>query len=203
MRSIIYSNTKLYNLTMRLLYLGSYQERFNKIASEVGFGESVLELCFGDLYLFENYLKTKNIKYLGFDINPNFISHAEKKKANVILADIMIEPFPIVDTVIMQSSMYQFINDDEKLLKRMFEAARKKVIVAEPVRNLAQSKNKIISFLAKNFVNAGTGQNGLRYEKESFFLLFDKFIKDNFELIDSFKYQEIKGGREIIAVIKK
>lgn len=188
---------------MRCLYMGGYYSRFEKVSKEVDVGDSVLELCFGDLYLYENYLKAKVVKYVGVEINPVFIKYAYKKGVNVIQGDILTCQFPCVDVAIIQASLYQFMKNDIILLEKMFNSAKKKIIIAEPIRNIAQSRNKVISYLGKHFVKVGNVDHAFRYNKDSLLCLCNSFVNRYKDNIEDYRFFEITGGRELVVVIDK
>lgn len=203
MRSFIYSSRIIYGLLMRMLYMGAFHDRFERVASWVDNADSVLELCFGDLYLYTHYLKQKQVSYQGIDLAPAFVAHGRKLGVNVFQGDVTHTVLPRADVVIMQASLYQFIDQDLQLMNKLFNAARKRIIIAEPVRNIAQSSNKVVSFCAKYLVNSGVGHHTQRYNMTSLQALIERFIKDNKEQIKSVVFEEIQGGREVVVAITK
>ena len=64
---------------------------------------------------------------------------------------------PPADYVVMQASLYHFLPDPGPLVDRMLRAARCRVIIAEPVRNLATSGVPWVSRLARRQTDPGTG----------------------------------------------
>ena len=99
--------------------------------------------------------------------------------------------------------VYQFIDSDKILLEKMFRAANKKFIIAEPIRNLSQSKNKLLAFFGKRMVSAGRGHHDKRYTKDSLLALCHNFVALHCTSIQDFIYKELKGGREAMVVICK
>jgi len=102
---------------------------------------SVVDLCCGPATLYQRYLRHKNIQYTGLDINSRFVKRLSSWGATGIRWDLReTKPFPPADYLIMQSSLYQFLPDPRPVLNRMLVAARKQVIITEPIR--ASGKNR-------------------------------------------------------------
>lgn len=193
MQSPIYWHPRLYAFAMRLLYGKYYHLRYQQLAELIPAGSSVVELCMGDAYLYESFLKQKNVRYTGLDINPVFIKQARKKGIDCKLCDVRFEDIQSADIVIMQASLYHFLPDAELMINKMLAAATKQVIIAEPVNNLSQSTNIIIRSLAKLFSVTLGGKASHRFNEESFTTLVKKqnTLKKLFYL---------DGGKEMVAV---
>jgi hypothetical protein len=95
----------------------------------------------------------------------------------------------------MQASLYHFLPDASQVVDRMLEAARKRVIIAEPVRNLATSNSRLLSMLGRLFTDPGAGEHGLRFTEAS---LADFFSGYASRVVEFFT---IAGGREQVYVI--
>jgi ubiquinone/menaquinone biosynthesis C-methylase UbiE len=50
----------------------------------------VVDVCCGDCYIYLNFLKKKNVKYLGLDINQAFVNAAKRKGISVELFDLRV-----------------------------------------------------------------------------------------------------------------
>ena len=197
MRSIFYSNINLYRLFVRLIYLQGYNRRYERIAELIPPGARVLEICCGDCYLYEKYLKKKNIKYIGFDINETFIKHAKKRSIDVKFLDIRkVNSFPMTEFILIHASLYQFIPDEREIIEKMLNSATDKVIIAEPVKNWASTGN----FLIKKFVHIFSKQkvktSNRRFNERTFNKLCENF-KEYLKNIYKFN-----NSREIIATFK-
>ncbi len=193
-RSIIYSYPLIYRFFMRLIYGSNFKARYEAIVRYIPEGASVVDVCCGDCYLYHRYLKFKNVDYLGLDINPCFVSNAVKNECKARTFDINNDPLPLAEYVIMLSSLYQFIPRQKIILDKLFASATERVIVSEPIRNLSDSKNPIVSFIAKRSANPGTGDIMKRFNEKSLLQLFNGYRE---ELKAKFK---TKGGREMVAV---
>lgn len=176
-RSLIYKQPFLYRLMMRILYGKEYLERFKTIASFIANRSSVVELCcgFGDFYAYG--LKDKQIDYLGIDLSPDFVKQGLKNGLNIIEQDVNNFNFSKSDYYVMISSLYHFYPQPEIIIKKMLLAATGNVIIVEPIKNLLNSKYKIISRLALLLTNEGDGKNSFRFTEES----LDRMMKFNFE----------------------
>lgn len=194
MKSVIYLHPKIYEIVMRMLYGRNFKHRFKAIYELIPLGTNVVEVCMGDCYLYRNYLRKKSISYLGLDINETFVKYAHKKGVQARKHNLITEEVPEADYIIIQASLYQFIPNEDEIMKKLLNASMKKLIVAEPVFNVSSSKNPVIAFVAKRFANPGTKHVTKRFDRESLMELFKKyeqFLETVFE---------IKGGREVIGV---
>lgn len=167
MKSIIYSHPIIYKTALKLIYGKEYKKRYRIIAEEIK-GRQVLDLCCGDCKLSEFVPN-----YKGIDLNRMFISYAKKKGIDAERQDILKKPIPRSDCIVMQGSLYHFIPDHEKLLKNMLKSSNK-LIISEPWNNLSQSKNRIISGIAKKLSKV-SGSDDKRFTKQDLIALFEKY----------------------------
>jgi hypothetical protein len=189
--SLIYRSASLYELAMLLLYGRHYNSRYRAIAELIPPGAGVLDLCCGPALLYHRYLRDIDVEYTGLDINANFIARLIRRGARGQVWDLRSDQaLPPADYVIMQASLYHFLPDASEIVDRMLQAARKRVIIAEPVRNLATSDSRFLSLLGRHFTNPGSGEAGLRYTEASLAEFFSRYAS---RLIESFS---IAGGRE-------
>ncbi len=196
MRSPVYWHPLMYQFTMRVLYGRYFQARYRAIADLIPENSSVVEVCAGDAYLYRNYLKKKNVKYTGLDINPVFINSAKRKNIPFAYCDVMKNDIPAADHVIIHASLYQFIPNEHTVLRKLLNAAGRTLIVSEPVRNLADSSNAVISFLAKYSANPDSSHAVKRFNKEMLLFCFKQYSEFR-------QWKEAHGGRELIGVFRK
>jgi trans-aconitate methyltransferase len=168
----IYWHPAIYHFAMRALYGKGLDSRCKIIAGLLPNGVSVVDVCCGDCYIMR-FLNGKNIKYLGLDINPNFVKNVQNLGIEAKLFNLKEDKLPQADYVIMQASLYQFMPDHKIVLDKIFSAARKGVVIAESIKNMTLSNNRIISSIA--FL--GTKVNGVYFS--------NRFAKD--ELTKLFK----------------
>jgi SAM-dependent methyltransferase len=196
--SIIYRSSWLYKGVMFLLYRGGYQERSKALATLIPEGASVVDLCCGPASLYFDYLQFKRVAYTGLDINTRFVESASSRGARVMVWDVSADtPLPKADYLVMQASLYHFLPDPRPVVDRMLEAAEKKVLLAEPVRNLADSSNPALAWVARKLTNPGTGDQPRRFDRK----LFDEFLapyRAAGRLVDSYP---IAAGREQLCVL--
>lgn len=194
--SLIYRSASMYELAMLLLYGRHYASRYRAISELIPDGSSVLDLCCGPALLYLRYLRAKAVQYTGLDINTKFIEQLIRRGVSAQLWDLRSEEaLPSADYVIMQASLYHFLPDASQVVDRMLQAARKRVIIAEPVRNLATSNSRLLSLLGRWFTNPGAGQHKLRFTEAS---LADFFSGYSSRVVASFT---IAGGREQVYVL--
>ena len=196
-RSIIYRSALLYRLLMVALYGRSSRARHRAIADVIPDGSEAVELCCGPGILYSTYLRPRNVRYTGLDINEGFIARIAARGATGIVRDLSRdEPLPAADYVIMQASLYHFLPDGvQPVLKRMTAAARKAVIVAEPVVNVASSQTPIVAWLAKVLTDPGTGKHTHRFDEAGLDAAFKALglpIERTFF---------IQGGREKVDIV--
>ena len=194
-RSLVYRNPLLYESLMIALYGRHYAARFRVIAELIPAGSRVLELCCGPGILFRRYLKRKRIAYVGLDINTRFIARVCRHSGRGIVWDLHVDrPLPAADTLVMQASLYQFLPDAEPVFRRMLAAARVQLIIAEPIRNLANSRLKGLAAFASRQTDPGLGGRPLRFTEETLEAFFD-----GLELRPTYRFT-IPGGREKVYV---
>jgi SAM-dependent methyltransferase len=194
--SFIYRNASVYELAMLLLYGRHYTSRYSAIAELIPPGSSVLDLCCGPALLYHRYLRAKAVQYTGLDINANFIGRLIRRGGSGQVWDLRSEEaLPSADYVIMQASLYHFLPEASPVVDRMLQAARTRVILAEPIRNLATSDSRLLSLLGRLFTNPGVGEHSLRFTEAS---LADFFSGYASRVVESFT---IAGGREQVYVL--
>jgi len=182
---------------MRLLYGRHYRSRYFALAELIPAGASVLDLCCGPGLLYTRYLKHKSIKYVGMDVNRKFIDELTSHGGEGTVADLRSnEPLPKADYVVMQASLYHFLPDASPIVQRMLEAARERVIIAEPIQNLTSSRNPLVALAGRFLTNPGSGDQPHRFTESRLDQLLASFGP---RLVQSFL---IPGGREKIYVLR-
>lgn len=197
MASIIYHSPLLYHCVMRMLHGRHFTERYLAIAAEVPAGASVVELCAGDAWLYWHHLRQKNVSYLGLDNTPAFLAAARARGIELRAFDVLADAVPAADIVIMQASLHLFPKHAAELIQRMLDAARQQVIIAEPIRNMADSPNALIAWLGRIMSRPhGEGADAThRYTAASF--------EAQMRALPEFERVFLeKGGREMVAVLK-
>lgn len=195
--SLVYRSAVGYELLMRALYGRHYDDRMRAVAGEVPDGASVLELCCGPGTLYLRHLRARTGGYVGIDVNPGFVEQLRRRGVDARRLDLTAgePPLPAADAVILQASLYHFVPNPERLLDRMLAAARDRVIVSEPVRNLASSNLPVIGSLGRRAADPGVGGHGQRFTEETLEALMARYRE---RLLRSFP---IPGGREWVYVL--
>jgi SAM-dependent methyltransferase len=195
-RSWVYRNDLVYELVMLGLYGRHYRARYRAVADLIPDGASVLDLCCGPGVLFDRYLRARSVDYTGIDVNPRFIARVNRRGGRGLLGDVADErPLPEADAVVMQASLYQFLPDPAPVVRRMLRAARERVILAEPVRNLATSSIPCLRALARRQTDPGLGARPSRFTEAS----FDAFIAGLGVCVT--RSFVIPGGREKVVAL--
>ncbi|MEA2196537.1 MAG: hypothetical protein QOJ25_588 [Solirubrobacteraceae bacterium] len=195
--SLIYRSARGYELVMRALYGRHYAARMTAVAEQVPAGASVLELCCGPATLYHRYLRARAGSYIGVDVNERFVAALRSRGVDARRIDLSQngEPLPPTDVAIMQASLYHFLPDASAIIDRMLAAARDRVIVSEPVRNLATSALPIVARIGRRAADPGSGEHA------------DRFTEDTLdELMNRYRERAqaaflIPGGREKVYVL--
>jgi hypothetical protein len=182
---------------MRVLYGRYYAARDAAVAAHVPDGASVLELCCGPARLYERELRGRIGAYVALDANERFVARLRRRGVDARRADVATAELPVADVVVMQASLYHFIPAAEAMLRRMRAAARAKVIVAEPVRNLASSANGLLARLGAGGAATADGAQPQRFDAESLRALVRGAFADD---VIAF-HGPIPGGREHLYVL--
>ncbi|WP_459956806.1 class I SAM-dependent methyltransferase [Nocardia sp. IFM 10818] len=194
--SFIYRHETIYNLLMRGLYRRHYAERFRAVAALIPDGAEVLDLCCGPATLYTRHLRRKAVTYTGFDLNERFVARLTAAGARGEVWNLRSEtPLPAADYVVMQASLYHFLPDPQPVLDRMLAAARTRVILTEPVRNLAGSRNRVVAKLGSRLTDAGEGSQPRRFTEDTLDALFASYRERVGES------GLIAGGREKLYVL--
>ncbi|MBV9364361.1 MAG: methyltransferase domain-containing protein [Solirubrobacterales bacterium] len=195
--SLVYRSTLGYELLMRVLYGRHYTARMEAVAAEVPDGASVLELCCGPGTLYLHHLRGRTTSYVGIDVNPGFVERLRRQGVDARRLDLAHdeEPLPGADVVVLQASLYHFLPRAERIIDRMFDAARERVIVSEPVRNLASSELALIARLGRRAADPGVGGHAQRFTEQT---LAEEMARYRERILRSFP---IPGGREMVYVL--
>jgi hypothetical protein len=187
-----------YHLLMRLLYGRYFSARYEAIAAEVPAGSEVVDVCAGDGYLYLKYLRAKPVQYQALDISPRLVQWMQRHNIQARQFDVWQDALPAADIVIMQASLYQFLPNAAPIVEKMLLAARQRVIITEPVRNIASSDNPVLRLIGKRLTRPEEG-NGVyqahRFDQTSLKALFQQFPTLE-------QTRELPGGREMMIVLR-
>src|SRR5436190_23965748 len=96
--SLLYRSGGAYSLVMRALYGRHYDARYRAVAALIPPGAEVLDVCSGPGTLYRRYLRDKNVRYRGLDINPRFVAQVRSLGAAADEWDLSEErPLPAAD----------------------------------------------------------------------------------------------------------
>jgi SAM-dependent methyltransferase len=194
MSSIIYWHPSIYESIMRMLYYPHYDDRFAAIAAQIPSGKEVLDVCCGTCRLYRDNL-ADSVDYTGVDINPR-LPVSDNESVEVLIRDVRSDELPSADYVIMQASLYQFIPDHGDMVDKLLEVAREKVVITEPIRNIANSDIPILSTIVGVLSDPSTGEVSERFTNESFQTFILNEYGNQLE-----KMELIAGGREMLVIL--
>jgi hypothetical protein len=193
-QSFIYSNRCAYHWLMRGLYGRHFEDRYRAIATQVPASSRVVDVCAGDAYLYLAHLRHKPVTYIAVDASPQLVAWARSRGVDARLIDVWNDDLPRGDSVIMQASLYQFLPHADRIVDKLLAAARQRVIITEPIRNIADSNNPVLASLGRRFTRPSSGHYAAqRFNRES----FTNFCHAYPELSS---LSDLPGGREMLAV---
>ena len=168
MKGPIYWHPVLYDLAVRLIYRGDYDRRLRGVVEQIEPGWAVMDVCCGTGMLARALPVGQ--PYLGLDFNDVFIRHLTRKGVRAERFDVVgAERLPAADVAVILGCFYQFIPDQQRLFDKCRAAARKRVIIAEPVSNMASSSNRLLALLSRSFTCPGGGvSSSHRFDRAAF-----------------------------------
>jgi hypothetical protein len=175
--SLIYRSAWGYGLTMRVLYGRYYGARDAAVAAHVPDGASVLELCCGPARMYLRELRHRTRSYVGLDANAGFVERLRRRGVDARRADVATAELPRADVVVMQASLYHFLPPEQAaaMIERMRAAALQRVVISEPVRNLASSRVGVVARLAAGGAATAEGAHAQRFDEASLRALMERF----------------------------
>lgn len=194
--SPVYRSARVYDLVMRALYGRHFGARSRAVADLIPAGCRVLDLCCGPGFLYQRHLRARGVDYTGLDLNPRFVARVVRLGARGAVADLRDDrPLPEADYVVMQAGLYHFLPDVGPVLARMRAAAGRAVVVAEPVRNLADCRVRPVAALARRLTDPGSGAAARRFTEAALDRVFEALPGG------PFRGSPIPGGREKVYVL--
>jgi SAM-dependent methyltransferase len=194
--SLVYRSPRLYDAFIRVVYGRHYAARYRAISDEIRPGSRVLDLCCGPAVLYRRYLRARDVRYYGLDLNPRFIADVVRQGGAGEVWNLREDrPLPAADYVVMQGGLLYFLPDPAPIVERMLAAATDRVIVAEAIRNLASSRSPLVAWIARRSTDAGTGCTAVRFTEktlDAFFAAYAARVERRFL---------IPGGREKVYVL--
>ena len=177
---------------MRQLYGKGIEARNAEIVSRIHKGETVLELCCGDGTLGEQIVAAGGM-WRGMDASGALVGIAKRRGLDAAQKNVEVEEWGTADVIVLIASLYQFPNP-EGLIKRMKTAAKRLVLIAEPVNNLTPLEGGARR-VAGMVVDAGFGPRPERFNEER--------VRGIFGQLGATEIVEVANGRERLGVFAK
>lgn len=177
MKSITYWHPFIYSLMVRFFFKEYYSKRYEVLRGLIENNSTVVDVCCGDCKIVE-FLKDKNIDYTGLDFNDYFVKTANAKGINARSFDIRADDVPEADYVLIIGSLYQFMPNHSHVLHKLLSAAKRHLIISEPIRNYTHSKSRFVAYLATMMTNPGDGAKPYRFNEETFKKALTPFQKN-------------------------
>ncbi len=185
---------------MRLAYGSDYTARYALVAGAIGEPDDVLELCCGHLGLYSHLARLGLLSsYVGLEQSSAMLRLARRRGVDVRPFDVRAGgALPTAGTVIMQASLYQFHDIADAVLSRLWTAARRRLVIAEPVRNLAQSRLGPARWLARELTRTADGRaHTVRYTEAALLALYERCG------VPVSRLERAPGGRELVVTSVK
>lgn len=166
MTSPIYSSPLLYDLALRLKFRDHYRARLESVANEIADECRVVDLCCGDCMIYRRHLRSKRVSYRGFEWNMEMARRMRNMDVDVTRADVRTLDVPECDVALCLSSLYQFSDAAERVIRGMQRSSRT-VLLLESVENLAASATGWKAALGAWITDYGEGPVTFRYGREA------------------------------------
>ena len=164
MTSLVYRDPRLYRGILRLLYGSDLARRERVVRRMIRKGSVVIDVACGDAGIAR---RLKDVRYVGVDVSPVFIDALKRRGLEGRVIDLTRDEPPTGDVVCLLGALYQFLPDAGPVVERLRRAARSHVVLAEPYRNLAQSKNPLVAAIARRATNPGVDSSTHRFDEAS------------------------------------
>ena len=186
MTSLVYRNPRIYRGILRLLYGDDLARRERVVCRMIPKGSTVVDVACGDAGIAR---RLTYARYIGVDVSPVFIDALKRRGIEGHVLDVSRDDPPTGDVVCLLGALYQFLPDAGPVIDRLRRAARSHVVLAEPYRNLAQSKNPLIAAIARRATDPGVDSSTHRFDEASLRAL----------LVQHGATEVVDTGREFVA----
>jgi glycosyltransferase involved in cell wall biosynthesis len=193
-KSPIYWSGAGYDLVMRGLYGDKLSDIYAGVAGHIPDNVSVSDLCCGTAVLYRDFLQARGCDYVGLDFNAQFVFANRRRGIRSRFFNVLNDEIPEADYVTMVSSLYHFRANAEALLERMLKAARKGVVISEPVQNWS-SQPSLLGKAAGWLSNPGVGEYHERYDLAQ----FETLVRNH----NATEIVHGEGARNAVAIFKR
>ncbi|QWE22953.1 class I SAM-dependent methyltransferase [Polynucleobacter sp. AP-Jannik-300A-C4] len=173
---------------MRLLYGRNYVKRYRLVSRLLPDKCSVVELCCGCGYLYEKFLATRGIRYVGVDMLERMLKKLKSMGVKTVAGDALFVEIEKADYCIMLGSLYHFFPKEDLLLQRMTRLGQKAILL-EPIINYTHSSNFLIAYISRilSYIKGTSSSERINSEMLDVILmragvtvLLDKVVLDGF-----------------------
>jgi hypothetical protein len=185
---LLYRDGRVYRGVLRLLYGDALLARERVVAGLVRPGAEVVDACCGDAGIARRLV---GVSYVGVDASEPFVRSLSRRGLRGVRLDVARDELPRGDVVLMLGALYQFLPDVDAVVDRLVRAARERVVIAEPHRNLAQHRRAWVRALARLATGSGDGSRPVRFTEETLRALFARHGAT----------EVVETSRELIAVL--
>jgi hypothetical protein len=186
-RSPVYWSPALYDVTMWLLHGRELGVATDRVAGYIEPDSKVVDVCAGTAHLAASVV-ARGCTYLALDFNSTFVLSVRKRGIRARFHNVHTDAIPAADYVVMISSFYHFRDCEDEVFERLRSAARRAVVLCEPVRNLSNHRIVPLAKLANRLTNPGGDDYRFRHSIETFRAFCDRHDADVFEHDGSFAY---------------
>lgn len=167
----VYWNASFYRATMALLRRRRRAEMYQLLTREIQ-ELSTLDLCCGEGEL-QRWIRGN--PYWGIDKNPIFVQNLKTRGLNVLEGDVLTCPWPPAECLVMTDSLYHFLSDLDALMTKMLDRSFRKIIISEPIENIAASSSRWLSGFAAWFARVDGQSYPTRFTDQNLRALFLKY----------------------------
>ncbi|NHJ84238.1 MAG: class I SAM-dependent methyltransferase [Asgard group archaeon] len=156
---IMYQHPRIYDLA---IWLNDPSNMIPKTIAKNVEGNSVLDLGCGTASL-QTFL-TKNIHYIGIDLNDDFLYFAEKKERGLFFKRNILEDLSEfeADTVVLSDVLHHVTPNHQRLLDNAINCARKKVIISACFEKEEGLFKQISEYIGRRIID----NDGLNSQRE-------------------------------------
>lgn len=173
-KSPVYWTPAGYDRAMQLLLRSDHSRAYRAVAALIPPDASVVDVCCGTGQLARAFTDLDPARYLGLDFNGHFVRSLQMSGLRAQHVNVVTDAIPAADYVVMCMSFYHFIASQVDVFAKLRAAARRAVIICEPVQNLSRHRLRWLAKSSNLLTNPGVGDFGSRFNLASFHAFADQ-----------------------------